>query len=372
MIIQKRLAIFFCFLSLAASTLWAADPDTLTTTNGEKLIGHLVRSNGGSVTFHSDTLGDFTIDWSKIKDLHSSRKFAVIPKDVQLRHKVTDEPQIAHGSIAMADQKIEVIPGPGQPAKVIATADAGHVIDQADFDAASHHDGNFFKHWTGSITGGVALVEATQNSDNFTGTVHLVRAMPIEDWLTPDNRTSLNFSAAYGKVDQPNTPTVKTEILHLDVERDEYFQARVYAFGLAAYDHNFSQGLDLQQTYGLGIGWTAVKSANQTLDLKASVNYQSQHFTGSLADQNLFGSAFAEIYHRKLPLGILFDQQLSVTPAWNNTEAYSAAGSAGLTMPVYKRLSLAINASDMFLNDPPVGFKKNSFQFTTGITYTLK
>jgi hypothetical protein len=70
--------------------------------------------------------------------------------------------------------------------------------------------------------------------------------------------------------------------------------------------------------------------------------------------------------------GLLFDEQLSVTPAWNNTKAYSAVGSAGLTLPVYKRLSVALSSIDTFLNDPPPGFKKNSFQFTTGIAYTLR
>ena len=44
---------------------------------------------------------------------------------------------------------------------------------------------------------------------------------------------------------------------------------------------------------------------------------------------------------------------------------------AGLTLPVYKRLSVAVNTLDTFLNNPPPGFKKNSFQFTTGVTYTL-
>jgi hypothetical protein len=38
---------------------------------------------------------------------------------------------------------------------------------------------------------------------------------------------------------------------------------------------------------------------------------------------------------------------------------------------VYKRLSLAVSTLDTFLNNPPPGFKKNSFQFTTGLTYTL-
>ena len=370
MISHKR---YIFLLVLAASFVQAADPpDTLITANGEKLIGHLVRAKGGSVTFHSDTLGDITIDWAKVKELTSSHKFAVIPKNVVLKYKATDEDGIVHGAVSMADQKIAVTPAPGQPAKEVATKDTGNVIDQAAFDAALNRGGNFLKYWTGTITGGVALVESTQNSDTFTGTVHLVRTMPLEDWLSPSNRTSVNFSAAYGKIDQPNTPTVKTEILHFDFERDEYFQRRVYGFGIAAFDHNFSQGLDLQQTYGGGIGWTVVQSERQTLDLKASMNYQSQHFEAAASNQNLIGSAFTELYRRKLPLGIQFNEQLTVTPAWNNTNAYSAVGTAGLTMPVYKRLSLAINATDNFLNDPPPMFKKNSFQFTTGITYSLR
>ena len=36
------------------------------------------------------------------------------------------------------------------------------------------------------------------------------------------------------------------------------------------------------------------------------------------------------------------NEQLTVIPAWNNTSAYSAAGTAGLTMPMYKRLSLSL------------------------------
>jgi len=66
-----------------------------------------------------------------------------------------------------------------------------------------------------------------------------------------------------------------------------------------------------------------------------------------------------------------FIEQLAITPAWNNTSAYSATGSAGIMMPLYKRLSFSLNTIDTFLNNPPPGFKKNSFQLTTGLTYTL-
>ena len=96
-----------------------------------------------------------------------------------------------------------------------------------------------------------------------------------------------------------------------------------------------------------------------------------QHFQAG-SDQNLIGSIFAEHYIRKFKRGLVADEQISVLPAWNNTSAYSASFSALLALPVYKRLSASTGILDTFLNDPPAGFKKNSFQFTLGLTYTLQ
>ena len=78
----------------------------------------------------------------------------------------------------------------------------------------------------------------------------------------------MNLSAAYGEVTQPTTPTIKTAIFHGDAERDEYFSPRLYVFGQGAFDHNYSQGLDLQQTYSGGIGLTIFQHPNETLDIK--------------------------------------------------------------------------------------------------------
>jgi hypothetical protein len=102
------------------------------------------------------------------------------------------------------------------------------------------------------------------------------------------------------------------------------------------------------------------------------MDYIRQTFAISASNQSLVGSTFGEIYTRKFAHGIVFNEQISATPAWNNTAAYSATGTASLTLPVHKRFSLAITSLDTFLNDPPPAFKKNSFQFTTGLTYALR
>lgn len=368
------LAVALCSLvSLIPAALRAqapkSEPDTVVFPNGEKLIGHFESFAGGTAKFKSDTLGEITIDLSKVQEMHTSEPFAVIKKNVKLARGEKDG-QIPHGTLTVSNKTVQVNPGNGQPVQSVAVDDLSNIVDVPSFDKAFQRPG-LFQNWSGAIALGTSIVEATQNSLSINSSIALVRAVPTESWLPPRNRTELAFSDTYGKVTQPGTPEVKTSIYHAAAERDEYFTTRMYALGSVAFDHNFSQGLDLQQLYGGGIGWSAIHGANQTLDFKGTADYEKQQFQVSSQNQNLITSVFAEFYMRKFTHGIVLNQQLAVSPAWNNTRAYSAYGSVGLVFPVYKRFGFTTNVIDSFLNDPPVGFKKNSVQFNAGVAYTL-
>jgi hypothetical protein len=343
------------------------DADVLLFLDGERLTGHFVKSAGSSLTFHSDTLGDITVDWSKVKELQSSAKVAVIPKNVKLRRRA-DGSSIPQGTLSMQGQQVHLTAAP-EPPKSIPVTDAGQIVDQAGFQNALSHQPGLLDAWKGTVTIGAAVVNATQDSESFTGGVSLVRAIPTENWLEPSNRTSLNLSAAYGEVSQPSTPTIKTAIFHGDLERDEYFSPRLYVFGQGAFDHNFSQGLDLQQTYSGGLGWTLIQSDNEMLDLKTSVSYIQEQFSGA-PNETLVGSIFAEAFHRKFKR-LTLDQRLTLLPTWNNTNDNSGSFNLLLTMPLYKRLNASAGFIDSYLNNPPPAFRKNSVQLTLGLTYVL-
>lgn len=363
----------FCIAAAAQTEKEAPkpEPDVLILINGDKLTGQLENTTGPSVVFKSDLAGEVTVDWSKIKEIHSNRQFAIVPKNVRLkRHASTDA--IPQGNLQLADKNVQVEPAKGGAAQTVPTANVAHVIDEASFQKAVNDHIGFTKNWLGTVSLGTTLVEATQKNNTISGSVALARTMPSQDWLAPESRTSFDFSAAYGKLTQPNTPTIKTNLWHLDLEQDEFLTPRLFAFGALAYDHNFSQGLDLQHTYGGGLGFTVIKDAIQEFDVKASVNYIKQQFTIASQNQNLIGSQFGEDYTRKLIHGIVFTESGTFTPAWNNTNAYSATAQAGLVFPIYKGFSLALGSLDTFLNNPPAGFKKNSFQFTTALGYAIK
>lgn len=357
----------------AVGTLWGqpagqATPstDVLLFNDGERLTGHFVKSSGSSLTFKSDALGDITVDWSKVKELQTSAKVAVLPKGTRIR-KPADAANIPQGTLSVEDQQIHLA---AEPPRTVPLADAGEIVDQAGFEKALTHQPGFFGAWKGTVTVGASVVNATQDSESFNGALSLVRAIPTEDWLEPRNKTLLNLTESYGEVSQPATPSIKTSIFHGAAERDEYFSPRLFVFGQGAFDHNYSQGLDLQQTYSGGVGYTIIQRANETLDVKGSVSYIRQEFQAG-KDLDLIGSIFAEDFNHKFKRGLVFDQHLTITPTWNNTNDYAAAFNAQLTMPVYKRLGGSLGFIDSYLNNPPPAFRKNSVQTTIGLTYAL-
>lgn len=344
--------------------------DVLILNDGEKLVGQLESATSESVIFKSDMAGEITVEWKNVRELHSSREFAAVKKNVKLRHK-GDTATVPQGTVAASNQQLQLVSPKGEPQTAVPVADLASLVDETSFQQAFGHR-SFTQGWKGGATAGVSLTEATQTNQTFTAAVNLVRAVPGESWLDLRSRTIFNFNEAYGKLTSPGSPSVKTSLFHLDGEQDWFLSPRLFTFAGAAFDHSFSQGLTLQQTYGGGLGFVVFKEPNQELDFKASIDYIDRRFEISSLNQHLIGSIFGETYVRTFAHGILLNEQAGITPSWNDTSAYSAFASAGLTFPVYHRFGLTLGALDNFLNDPPPGFKKNSFQFTVGATYAFK
>jgi Protein of unknown function, DUF481 len=380
-VVQATLLLATAVPMLAQTPAAAAPaPDVLVFANGDQLTGKLLHEAGGSVTFHSDMAGDVTVTWDKIKSIHTGQQFAVIQQGQHVNRKTADA-DVAQGGIQVDDSQVKVTPGTGGAEKNIPVKDAQYVIDKDTYTKELRGHPGFFSGWNGSLTAGATLIEATQNSRNFTGNAALVRAIPSVDWLDPHERTIFDFTGAYGQVTQPGTTGTKTNIIHFDAEHDWFVSPRFYFLVDASFDHNYSQGLSLQQVYGGGIGYTVIKEPKQQLDVKLDVHYERQQYfvTPNIfppppltPSKNLIGMDFGDTYMLKLPHGLVFNQGAVITPAFNQTNAYSAVATAGLLFPVYKRFGFSVGALDDFLNDPAAGSKKNSFQFTAGVTYSLK
>jgi hypothetical protein len=386
-------ALFATFVAHAAANSSTAaakpqpqtPPDVLVFVNGDRLSGKLIRAVGSDVLFHSDIAGDLVVKWDKIKELHTETRLAVLERSI-VSHQGQLPAGIPEGTLTVVNQLITVHPSSGAIIASIPLKSAQYIVDETTLHRQIAGRPGFFDGWNGALTAGATIVQATQDQYTFAGSVSLSRSAPTVNWLDTRTRTTLDFGGSFGKIIQPAyssngvmTPasSSKSSIYHAAAERDGYFSPRFYVLGQTIFDHNFAQDLALEQIYGAGIGWTAVKSPMQELDVKSTLQYEGQTFIvgTSSQDQNLIGSTLNSTWAAKLPHKVQFKQQLSWIPAYNNPYAYQAGETDALTMPFLKKLAFSVGSNDSYLNDPPPASpptKRNSFEFTTGLTYAIK
>ena len=353
----------------------AAKPksDVLIFSNGDTLNGKLDHEAGGSVTFASDNAGSVDVPWGKLKELHTQGAFAVIQTGVAVARKKANA-DIPIGTISIEGDTLTVNTKDG--ARQIPLKNIAYIVDQATFEKNVYKKQGFTEGITGTVSAGVSTVTSTQNSTSINTAVVLSRVVPPVAWMPARQRTLLNFNNSYGKVTQPNTPTVKTSILNAGIEQDKYLSPRFYLLGQAAWSHNYSQGLDLQQLYGGGAGYTIIKNPVQELDVTGIIDYTKQSFSAvppaAAYSNNLIGSSFGDNYLRNFPKKIVFTEIALFNPAWNSPSDYSANLTLAANFPVFKNFGFSLGLIDSYLNDPPSGFKGNSVQFTTGLTYSIQ
>ncbi len=368
--------------------------EELTLKNGDRLTGELLDSTGTEIKFKTELAGEVTVKWENVKELKSRRDFAVVPKDLKDARESAKVPQ---GAIEIGEKGIVVSPvstgksktsaappeseKPGATketaaAKEIPPSEIASVVDDATYQKEINTKIGFRSGWSGHITTGTSMIFSTQNTSLYQVDTALKRSIPTVSWLEPKLRTTVDFTLSAGKTTQPGTETTITNIFHVGGERDEYFSPRGYYLQVFSLDHNYAQGLVLQQKYGGGIGATLFKKKERELDITADLHYESQQFQANPSvdvealELHLIASTLTEEYTRKWGK-LQFNEKILADIAWNNASAFSASGHSSLRLPIYKRLSFSVSTIDNFLNNPQIGYKKNSFQFITGFALNL-
>ena len=368
--------------------------EELTLKNGDRLTGQLLNSTGTEIKFKSDLAGEVTVAWANVEELKSNREFAVIPKDIK---NTRDSAAVPQGGIKIGEKNVVVSPmAPVKPeanetpskleekasaasrdvvvAKEIPTTKIGYIVDDTSYQSEIHRKIGWRSGWDGHITTGSTTIFSTQNSYLLAVSTELRRSVPTVTWLDPKLRTTVDMNLSIGETTQIDEPTTYTNVYHVGAERDEYFSRRGYYLQVTSFDHDFSQGLVLQQIYGGGIGATLLKRENQEFDITADLHYEGQQFnaTADVSELNLhlIGSSLTEAYSKKWGK-IHFDEKISADIAWNNASAFSASANSSVRMPVYKNLGFSVSVIDNFLNNPQVGYNKNSLQFSTGFAFSL-
>ena len=305
--IRLSFAMLLCFAVVASAQTAAKPdapkptPDVLIFTNGDQLTGKLVSAAGGSIVFASDMAGPLTIPFSKIRELRSDSspaQFALLKKGVPV-DKSHPAPE---GTASITDGKVEVHPqaaasnlSSSSTQASIPVAEVSYLVGQGRVRPADRAQGRF-----------LSRLERHGNRRRYAGALYHYRQYlhrgaqphPCAAHRRLAASTQPHHSQCGGDLrqehfarrhtaDRPRpTPAVTTlsSIFNADSERDEYFSPRLYVLGDLSFDHNYAQGLSLQQVFGGGIGYTPIKNDKQELDFKADIHYEEQRYLSGLVN----------------------------------------------------------------------------------------
>ena len=379
MFFQVRAPASFLVFLVATMGLQAQDKpgtDVIVFVDGERLIGELKGATGKQVHFHSDMGFDVHVGWAKIKELRSSKRFAAIPKDLIVR-KAEDASKVPQGTVELAAtagpaQNLEVRKALTSPPQTVPVNEVSTLVGEPSFEASMKPQ-SFWHGWKGGGTVGASIQSATVSSRSVFTSFDMSRSDHPEGWREMRNRTSIGFNSFYSLTTQAYSDPSKVSMFHAEAVQDHFFKPRFFAFVGTTFDHNYSQGLDLVQAYGGGLGGEVIKTDRTSFEVRGGIGFMNQTYSSDPSlNRKLVGSRFGQSFSHTFKNGISFFEQGGVRPAWNDMKYFFAGANMTLRVPVYRGFSLNIAGFDNYVNNPPPYFKRNAAQVTMGINYSFR
>ncbi len=361
----RKLELFPLLVLLALSSSSFLFGDQVTLKNGDRLTGTVVKSDGKTLTLHTDAVGDVTIKYDAIQDLKTDQELHVSMKGGKT----------AVGPVTTTEGKIEIATKTGGNVEV-AKDDVTLIrndAEQAAYDKSLHP--GLTHGWNGGANVGFSIARGNSQTENLALAFNAVHP-------TLNDKITLYASSIYTKSDTPPPPTVSANLEQGGLRYDRNINPKLFAFGAADFQANALQFLDLRGVYTGGFGYHAIASDATTLNFLGGINFTHETYSnGPLIAPGVFASygvtnKFAaltlgeELMH-KLGKSTVVTQNFYFYPDLSDTSQYRGTFNLGTVTKISKSFGWQNQFGDIYVSNPPVGSKKNDVVITTGLNYSF-
>jgi len=326
---------FAALILVSAASLLA---DTVVLKNGDKLTGSAVKLDGGKLTFKVDYGDPVVITFDQVTSLTVSQPL-ILP---------TPKGNLSVTSIERSSAGLVVTTSAGTSTldpKVVTILRSP--ADQKAYEASLHP--NWAHAWAGTATVSLALARGNSETTTFGAGVTAVRP-------TPTDKTSLYANLLYA-TNANSTPTTSANSDAGGLRYDHNLKPKIFAFATADFYADALQDLDLRAILGGGIGWHAIQSPKQTLDVLGGVVYTHESYSATAdvtsTNNNFPALLIGEQYSRKFGAASVLTEQATFNSAF--------------AAKVWKAISWTTTFSDNYTSFPPAGTLDNDLVLTTGV-----
>ena len=291
-----------------SASVWAQKTDIVHMKNGDKITGEIKTLGSGQLRLSTDYAGTIVIEWSEILKLTSDKGHTIEMADGR----------ILYGSLSTSENPEEI---------TVVTADGEVDIEELQIVTMRPIKAGFWKKVDGSLEFGLTY-DKSSNVGKYS--VYAEAA-----YTTVRQDTSIRFNSIFtSQSEQENNQRVLLDGSHLTRLPEKRFRSY-----FASFEHNEELGLDLRSLFGIGYGYSPVRSNKNWLDLTAGLAYNWEQPISGTSTNSLEGVLGLDYrYYKYRAPQRSFNVRLYLFPSITDGGRYRAMFDTDFRLELYKDL----------------------------------
>ena len=327
--------------------------DQLTLKNGDRVTGTIVKSDGKTLVFKGELVGELTIALDNISEVTADKPLYVVMNDGSTVRGVVKstgnqaEIKTADKALTVARSSIQLLRSEEEQRLYESTLNPG-----------------IFEQWTGGADLGVAITKGNSDTTN----IALGLAMSRQ---TLRDKTSLYGAAVYNRDSTDGDSRTVANTLRFGGRYDRDFADKWFGYGFSDLERNGLQQLNLRWVIGGGVGYHAIRNERTNLDLLGGMAMNREYFKGLDNDRTSAEVQLGQTLSHRFNSRVSLKEQLFFFPNLTRGGEYRINFDTSLVTDITSRIGWQLTLSDRYLSNPPNGFKQNDLILTTGIRVKL-
>ena len=219
----------------------------------------------------------------------------------------------------------------------------------------------FTTNWHGNVGLGMNLGFGTTERQMFFATANANHA-----WQRIINAASYN--AAYGLVNEIEAANRMEGMLKTEVFVDR--SRKLYAYNLALVGYDDVRLIDRRLEEGVGMGYRVYQRPRLIVNMELGGQYQSFSYARQ-DNRQIWSARISENLNWKPSDKLTLTQKLQFMPNVADLSDYRVRMDLIASFPVFKRITLSLNAANEYESLPPRGVDNNDLQITTNVNITF-
>lgn len=341
MFVCRACPILIC-LTFSIGTLGA---DTLILVNGDRISGTVKGLEDRKLVIKSPMFDEnLRVDWSKVRDIQSGSTFSVL----------TEEGLALDGQLSMTEDTTTISSHDGSAATVPSSA-----IVRIVPSVAKSPLGQFLTRLVGAADVGYSLVRGNQNQmQSSLG----ARA----EYTTAKFQVSSRLDSLFAQQEGARPQSRHA----LNARLDRFVNAKLFTYGLTAFERNERRRLDLRSRLGGGVGWRMRNTRRTELSVLGGLAYSHERYRNVPNRKTSEGSLGIE-WETRLTGDLEIRTQFTVLPDVFNYRSARVEFDFELRVPITQRITYSLRLFDRFHTRPPATVDRNDSGLVSGVGLTF-